>query len=190
MAWTQDYSLFHHFNPGEILTGDLDPIDLVIVFAAAIVPLVYALWSSRSATSPRRPSVSTAPARGDGLDGGHRLARRDASASDGLVRAAPADRNRRSSGSSWFRPVPLVRSRTATAPVSRGRRARSPSAPRHQPSRRAPARSRSRPAPRRRFAAPRARRMPASEQRLRMPAAGWSSVRSDQRRACSSSTRA
>jgi small-conductance mechanosensitive channel len=42
-AWTQEYSLLHHFNPGEILTGALDPFDLVVVFAAAIVPLIYAL---------------------------------------------------------------------------------------------------------------------------------------------------
>jgi ABC-2 type transport system permease protein len=42
-AWTQEYSLLHHFNPGEILTGLLDPVDLVIVFAAAIVPLIDAL---------------------------------------------------------------------------------------------------------------------------------------------------
>ena len=42
-AWTQEYSLLHHFNPGEILTGNLDPIDLVIVFGAAAVPFVYAL---------------------------------------------------------------------------------------------------------------------------------------------------
>jgi ABC-2 type transport system permease protein len=42
-AWTQEYSLLHHFNPGEILTGALDPMDLVVVFAAAIVPLIYAL---------------------------------------------------------------------------------------------------------------------------------------------------
>ncbi|MBA2263819.1 MAG: ABC transporter permease subunit [Chloroflexi bacterium] len=42
-AWTQAYSLFHHFNPGEILTGGLDPLDLVIVCAAATVPLIYAL---------------------------------------------------------------------------------------------------------------------------------------------------
>jgi ABC-2 type transport system permease protein len=43
VAWTQEYSLLHHFNPGEILTGTLDPMDLVIVFAAAIVPVIYAL---------------------------------------------------------------------------------------------------------------------------------------------------
>lgn len=41
-AWTQEYSLLHHFNPGEILTGKLDPIDLVIVYAAALVPVIYA----------------------------------------------------------------------------------------------------------------------------------------------------
>jgi ABC-2 type transport system permease protein len=42
-AWTQEYSLLHHFDPGAILTGNLDPIDLVIVFAAAVIPVIYAL---------------------------------------------------------------------------------------------------------------------------------------------------
>lgn len=42
-AWTQEYSLLHHFNPGEILTGKLDPVDLVIAAAAFVIPLVYAL---------------------------------------------------------------------------------------------------------------------------------------------------
>jgi ABC-type transport system involved in multi-copper enzyme maturation permease subunit len=42
-AWTQDYSLFHHFNPGAILTGELQVTDLVIVFVAAVVPIVYAV---------------------------------------------------------------------------------------------------------------------------------------------------
>lgn len=42
-AWTQEYSLLHHFNPGEILTGKLDPIDLVVTGVAFVVPLVYAL---------------------------------------------------------------------------------------------------------------------------------------------------
>jgi ABC-type transport system involved in multi-copper enzyme maturation permease subunit len=42
-AWTQDYSLFHHFNPGGILTGEGATLDLVIVFAAAVVPVIYAL---------------------------------------------------------------------------------------------------------------------------------------------------
>jgi len=42
-AWTQEYSLLHHFNPGEILTGRVDPTDLLIVFAAAVIPLIYAL---------------------------------------------------------------------------------------------------------------------------------------------------
>ena len=41
-AWTQEYSLFHHFDPGEILSGNLQPIDLVIVFTAAVLPIVYA----------------------------------------------------------------------------------------------------------------------------------------------------
>lgn len=42
-VWTQDYSLLHHFNAGAILTGDVAPIDFVVVFAAAIIPVVYAL---------------------------------------------------------------------------------------------------------------------------------------------------
>ena len=42
-AWTQDYSLLHHFNPGAILSGDPAPVDLVIVYAAAVIPLIYAL---------------------------------------------------------------------------------------------------------------------------------------------------
>ena len=42
-AWTQEYSLLHHFQPGEILTGELDPIDLVVVFVAAVIPIIYAL---------------------------------------------------------------------------------------------------------------------------------------------------
>ncbi len=41
--WTQQFSLLHRFDPGAILTGSLDPIDLVIVFTAALIPLVYAL---------------------------------------------------------------------------------------------------------------------------------------------------
>ena len=41
--WTQDYSLFHHFNPGEILTGSADPADFAILLAATLVPMVWAL---------------------------------------------------------------------------------------------------------------------------------------------------
>jgi ABC-2 type transport system permease protein len=42
-AWTQDYSLFHHFNPGQILTGELQSLDLVIVLVAVVVPIIYAV---------------------------------------------------------------------------------------------------------------------------------------------------
>jgi ABC-2 type transport system permease protein len=41
--WSQQYSLFHHFNPGKILTGDADPIDFVILAFAIVIPVVYAL---------------------------------------------------------------------------------------------------------------------------------------------------
>jgi ABC-2 type transport system permease protein len=42
--WTQEYSLFHHFNPGEILAGQLDPVDLVILGVAVVLPVIWALW--------------------------------------------------------------------------------------------------------------------------------------------------
>jgi len=41
--WTQDYSLFHHFNPGEILTGAADPADFAILLAATLAPMAWAL---------------------------------------------------------------------------------------------------------------------------------------------------
>jgi ABC-2 type transport system permease protein len=43
VAWSQQYSLFHHFNPGNILTGDADPLDFVILAVAIVIPVVYAL---------------------------------------------------------------------------------------------------------------------------------------------------
>jgi ABC-2 type transport system permease protein len=43
VAWTQEYSLFHHFQPTEILAGEIDPVDLVILAVATVVPIVYAL---------------------------------------------------------------------------------------------------------------------------------------------------
>jgi ABC-2 type transport system permease protein len=41
--WTQEYSLFHHFNATEILGGQLDPIDLLVTGIAFVVPIVWAL---------------------------------------------------------------------------------------------------------------------------------------------------
>ncbi len=43
LDWTQEYSLFHHFNPGEIVTGNLDPMDIVILLVAIILPVIWAL---------------------------------------------------------------------------------------------------------------------------------------------------
>jgi ABC-2 type transport system permease protein len=43
VEWTQEYSLFHHFNATEILGGQLEPIDLVITGIAFVVPIVWAL---------------------------------------------------------------------------------------------------------------------------------------------------
>lgn len=43
VAWSQQYSLFHHFNPGNILTGKADPFDFLILAAAIAVPVAYAL---------------------------------------------------------------------------------------------------------------------------------------------------
>jgi ABC-2 type transport system permease protein len=41
--WTQEYSLFHHFNATEILGGQLEPTDLLITGVAFVVPIVWAL---------------------------------------------------------------------------------------------------------------------------------------------------
>jgi len=42
-AWTQEYSLFHHFNSTEILGGAVEPVDLLICALAFVIPIVYAL---------------------------------------------------------------------------------------------------------------------------------------------------
>ena len=42
-AWSQQYSLFHHFNPGKVLTGHADPLDFVVLAVATVLPIVYAL---------------------------------------------------------------------------------------------------------------------------------------------------
>ena len=43
LAWTQEYSLFHHWNPGEIVAGKLDPFDLALLAVAIVLPVVWAL---------------------------------------------------------------------------------------------------------------------------------------------------
>ncbi|MGH2446289.1 MAG: ABC transporter permease subunit [Candidatus Limnocylindria bacterium] len=43
VAWSQEYSLLHHFDPGAILSGAFEPMDLVIVLVATVVPVAYAL---------------------------------------------------------------------------------------------------------------------------------------------------
>jgi ABC-2 type transport system permease protein len=43
LEWTQEYSLFHHFDPGEILTGNLDPVDILIFAVALVLPIIWAL---------------------------------------------------------------------------------------------------------------------------------------------------
>lgn len=43
VAWSQTYSLFHHFQAGKILTGDVAPFDFLLLAAATVVPVVYAL---------------------------------------------------------------------------------------------------------------------------------------------------
>jgi ABC-2 type transport system permease protein len=43
VAWSQEYSLFHHFQPTELLEGSPDPIDFVILGAAVLIPVIYAL---------------------------------------------------------------------------------------------------------------------------------------------------
>ncbi len=43
VAWSQQYSLFHHFNPGKILTGQTDWLDFAILAGAIAIPVAYAL---------------------------------------------------------------------------------------------------------------------------------------------------
>jgi ABC-2 type transport system permease protein len=43
VEWSQEYSLFHHFQPAEILTGAADPLDFVILGLAVVLPIAYAL---------------------------------------------------------------------------------------------------------------------------------------------------
>jgi hypothetical protein len=43
VEFLQPYSLFHYFQPGEILLGDGDPLDLVVLAVAALIPLAWAL---------------------------------------------------------------------------------------------------------------------------------------------------
>ena len=42
--WTQEYSLFHHFQPTELLAGNAQPLDFLILAAAVAVPVIYALF--------------------------------------------------------------------------------------------------------------------------------------------------
>ena len=43
LEWTQEYSLFHHWNPGEIVSGNLDPFDLALLGVAIVLPVLWAL---------------------------------------------------------------------------------------------------------------------------------------------------
>lgn len=54
VEWTQEYSLFHHFQPSEILTGTLDPFDIWLLLAAIAIPVLYALirFPRRDLASP------------------------------------------------------------------------------------------------------------------------------------------
>ncbi|MGH2455954.1 MAG: ABC transporter permease subunit [Candidatus Limnocylindria bacterium] len=43
VAWSQEYSLFHHFNAGGILQGDAQVADFLILAGAVVLPLLYAV---------------------------------------------------------------------------------------------------------------------------------------------------
>jgi len=43
VQWSQQYSLFHYFQPGEILTGKANPFDFALLILAIAVPVAYAL---------------------------------------------------------------------------------------------------------------------------------------------------
>jgi len=43
VQWSQQYSLFHYFQPGEILTGQANPFDFGLLGVAIVIPVIYAL---------------------------------------------------------------------------------------------------------------------------------------------------
>lgn len=43
VQWSQKYSLFHQFQPGDILEGTVDPIHFLVLGLAVVLPVVYAL---------------------------------------------------------------------------------------------------------------------------------------------------
>jgi len=43
VQWSQNYSLFHYFQPGQILIGEADPFDFALLILAIAVPVAYAL---------------------------------------------------------------------------------------------------------------------------------------------------
>jgi len=49
VAWSQQYSLFHYFNPGKVLEGNASPFDFGLLILATAIPVIYAL-----AIFPRR----------------------------------------------------------------------------------------------------------------------------------------
>jgi hypothetical protein len=73
LKWTQEYSLFHHFVPGDIVTGKGDPLDFAILAVAVILPVIWAL-----VVFPRR-------SQGAGLTSIHATARAIATASSRLI---------------------------------------------------------------------------------------------------------
>lgn len=52
VAWTQEYSLFHHFQPVELFAGRGDPFDFALLAAASLIPMAYALWVFRRRDLP------------------------------------------------------------------------------------------------------------------------------------------
>ncbi len=44
IAWLRQWSLFHYFQPGEILDGNVDPADLVVLAAVALAATAAGLW--------------------------------------------------------------------------------------------------------------------------------------------------
>ena len=42
-AFLQDYSLFHYFVPGDVLTGEFNPLGIALLLAALVIPIVWAL---------------------------------------------------------------------------------------------------------------------------------------------------
>ena len=44
LAWLRPWSLFHYFQPAEILAGEASPMDAVVLAGISVAAIVYGSW--------------------------------------------------------------------------------------------------------------------------------------------------